>query len=538
MSEENLEEGLRLIKTHTSADGKKTAKVYKDNEWGEHRVKFHRDGKHLKDADYHTDDAYDAHDTARHYINESNGDGTITEDYNLLKTYSNGHRTAKVFTDGDGKSKVGLKIGAGQVKYVQPEDHAHAHEIARDHIREENMAANIIFAENYMAEEYDENKPMEAHGVKGLKSTPWRKSFKSHKHFEKWAEKNEGNVEVHGVRNVNEDQVVQESSALETMKPNSRPAVNPDSKLGKISTVIGAMSVMNREDLTKWFDQAMALIGKEARGLPANASSEHNQGSIDTTLGAGPKTRDPMPKLSVKEDLDTIFVGDDLSEEFKLKLTALFEVAVDTRVNLEFLRLQEKFDEIVSAKIDEINESLTTRVDAYLDESVKTWMTENQVAIETSLKNEISEEFITGLKDLFEAHYINIPEDKYDVVESLANRVIGLEENLDKTILENKSLKDTILENDRSNLVAKLAEGMTLVDSEKFKSLAESVSFDGDLAAYEVKLQAVKEGHFPKTPSTSPNLVEETFEVDTVTNEVVDPSMQKYVSALSRLTRR
>lgn len=331
-----------------------------------------------------------------------------------------------------------------------------------------------------------------------------------------------------------------ESIASETLKAGSRSVgSDPKSKIEAITSVIGAMHSMRKDDLTKWYTQAMALIGKEASSLPAGASADSNASSIDMKTGKGPKTRDAMPKIDVKEDVEEMFDGENLSEEFKDKASTLFEAAVNARAVIEITRLEEEYETRLEEEVTSIVEGVENNLNTYLDYVVENWMQENEVAIESALRNEIMEEFIGGLKNLFAEHYIDMPEEKINVVEELAAKVERLEAALDETINENAELKVAILESARQETVDEIAEGLTLTQSEKFLSLAEGVSFDGDLDVYKKKLSVVKENYFPATKPQSSNIEEETFEGEIGEKIVsVDPQVNKYVQAISRTVKK
>jgi len=331
-----------------------------------------------------------------------------------------------------------------------------------------------------------------------------------------------------------------ESIASDTLRAGSRSVdSDPKSKIEAITSVIGAMHSMRKDDLTKWYTQAMALIGKEASSLPAGASADSNASSIDMTTGKGPKTREPMPKIDVKEDVEEMFDGEDLSEEFKDKASTLFEAAVNARAVIEITRLEEEYETRLEEEVTSIVEGVENNLNTYLDYVVENWMQENEVAIESALRNEIMEEFIGGLKSLFAEHYIDMPEEKINVVEELAAKVERLEAALDETINENAELKVAILESVRQETVDEIAEGLTLTQSEKFLSLAEGVSFDGDLDVYKKKLSVVKENYFPATKPQSSNIEEETFEGEIGEKTVnVDPQVNKYVQAISRTVKK
>jgi hypothetical protein len=333
-----------------------------------------------------------------------------------------------------------------------------------------------------------------------------------------------------------------ESVASETLKPNSRSAgSDPKSKIETITSVIGAMHSMRKDDLTKWYTQAMSLIGKEADSLPSGASADANASSIDMKTGKGPKTRDAMPKLSVKEDVEEMFDGQDLSEEFKDRASTLFEAAVNARIILESSRLEEQYEARLEEEVTEIAEALEKKLDTYLDYVVENWMKENEVAIESSLRNEIMEEFIDGLKGLFAEHYIDVPEEKIDVVEELATKVDELETMLDESITENSDLKKMVAESKRIDVLEEMATDLTMVQAEKFAALAEGIDFTGDIDSYRKKLSYVKESYFSKKSTPTTNIEEETFEGDNTLNESVksfDPDVNRYAQAIARTIKK
>lgn len=339
-----------------------------------------------------------------------------------------------------------------------------------------------------------------------------------------------------------DEEVIDESIASETLKPNSRPVgSDPKSKIEAITSVIGAMHSMRKDDLTKWYTQAMALIGKEADSLPSGANADANASTIDAKTGKGPKTRDPMPKINVREDVEEMFTGQDLSEEFKERASTLFEAAVNARVTVELARLDEEYETKLEEEVTEIAEALEKKLDTYLDYVVENWMKENEVAIESSLRNEIMEEFIDGLKGLFAEHYIDVPEEKIDVVEELAAKVDELETMLDESITENAELKGMVAESMRTSVLEEMSADLTMVQSEKFAALAEGVDFNGDIDSYKKKLSYVKETYFSKKSTPTTNIEEETFEVETTINESVkssDPDINRLAQAISRTIKK
>jgi len=350
---------------------------------------------------------------------------------------------------------------------------------------------------------------------------------------------------------------IEESVASETLKADSRTDTShPQSKIEAINSVIGAMHAMRSDELTKWFNQAMDLIGKEADKEPKSANEYGNENSLDMkpsyAVGkARPTANDPMPKLdhknnplaSMKEDVEEMFVGTDLSEEFKDKATTLFEAAVNARAIIEIARLEEEFETAYEERLEEevasIVGNVETNLDTYLDYIVEKWMEDNQVAVESSLRNEIMEEFIGGLKSLFAEHYIDVPEEKVNVIEAMAQKIETLENALNESINDNNELKSELVEARMLSLVDELSEGLTMSQAEKFAALAEGVSFDGNFNSYKSKLEMVKETYFSMKPKTS-NIEEETFESDdeSVNTVNMDPHVSNYVRAIARTTKK
>ena len=327
--------------------------------------------------------------------------------------------------------------------------------------------------------------------------------------------------------------------AADSLKPASKSIDDPKSKLSYIASTIGAMQAMSKDDLVKWYNDTMSQFGP-GKDYGVGDKSAANQSSIDMTSGSGPKTRMPMPKLGVQEDVEAMFAGQDLSEEFKEKASTLFEAAVSARVITETVRLEEEFEEALTEAVSEINEELTSKVDSYLDYVVEQWMEENAVAIESTLRNEVMEEFIDGLKGLFTDHYIDIPEQKVDVLESLAGKVEELESMLDEQITENVELKRAFVEVEKKDVLESYLGSLALSQQEKFKALSEGIDFDGDVETYARKLAIIRENYFgvEKYAHVSTNIMEETFEEELVESTNVDPTVNRYVQAISRTLKK
>jgi hypothetical protein len=239
----------------------------------------------------------------------------------------------------------------------------------------------------------------------------------------------------------------------------------------------------------------------------------------------------------VKEDIDALMNGEELSEEFKAKATTIFEAAVMTRVKAETARLEESYAEQLAEEVESVKEGLVEKVDGYLGYIVEQWVQENELALESGMKSEIMESFIEGMKSLFAEHYIEVPEEKFDVLGDLQESVQTLEEKLNEQVEKNVELTKAINEAKRSDAITTTATGLTDTDSEKFKALAEELSYE-DSDTFATKLQTIRENYFggKKVISDVKSVVTDT-PVETL-NEVapmVDPSVKKYLSALDKL---
>jgi hypothetical protein len=241
-------------------------------------------------------------------------------------------------------------------------------------------------------------------------------------------------------------------------------------------------------------------------------------------------------KGSMKEDVDALFNGESLSEDFRVKATLIFEAAVSSRVEKIVEEVLAENDELLAQTVEEIKSELSEQVDEYLNYVVEEWVNENQVAIETGLRAELAEDFINGLKNLFTEHYIEIPEEKVDLTEELAQKVAELEENLVAIAEEKQAIAKELNLGKKDKLISLACEGLTAVQAGKLKSLAEGVEFttEGD---FEHKLAVIRENYFPSKVSVTSE-VKEIQKVETLSEdsevETVNGIMAHYVKAISK----
>jgi len=238
--------------------------------------------------------------------------------------------------------------------------------------------------------------------------------------------------------------------------------------------------------------------------------------------------------VDVKEDVAALVNGEELSEEFKTKAATIFEAAIVTRVKAEVAKLEEEFDAKLEEAAAKNQEGLVEKVDGYLNYIVEQWIKQNEIALEHGIKTEMMESLVGSLKTVFEEHNIELPEEKFDVVDSLEEQVAELQSKLDEQVAANVELTQSINEAVRESIVVEVSEGLAETDKEKFEALAEELSFE-DAETFTSKVQTIRENYFTKTTSTQI----ETVVTDTPIVEEVEapkanlsPRMAAYVSAL------
>ena len=244
-----------------------------------------------------------------------------------------------------------------------------------------------------------------------------------------------------------------------------------------------------------------------------------------------------MKKKDMKEDIDALLQGEDLSEEFVSKATTIFEAAVNSRVTEIAEELQVELQEQFSDAIDHLKEEFTTKIDDYLNYMVEEWMKENELAIESGLRTEIVEDFIGGMRNLFAEHYIDIPEEKVDVVSELAAKVEELEEKLNEEMHRSIQFKKEINEHKKLEAVQTVCEGLTQTQVEKLKSLAETVEFTTE-EEFAEKLETLKEAYTiaPTVKVGEKSALEEGIDVEEVKTERVsyDPLIDAVAKSISK----
>jgi len=244
------------------------------------------------------------------------------------------------------------------------------------------------------------------------------------------------------------------------------------------------------------------------------------------------ETEDEMI-IDVQEDVDALVNGEELSEEFKTKAATIFEAAIINRVKAETAKLEEAFEAKLEEAVAESKEGLVEKVDGYLNYVVEQWIAQNEIALEHGMKSEILEGFVGGLKGLFEEHYIDIPEEKFDVLGALEEETAELKAKLDEQVAANVELNKVINESKRDEIVKAASANMTETEKEKFLGLAEELAFE-DSETFEKKVQTIRENYFNGKTSTNVESVVTDSPVEELTEEAkpVDPTMARYLNAI------
>jgi hypothetical protein len=241
-------------------------------------------------------------------------------------------------------------------------------------------------------------------------------------------------------------------------------------------------------------------------------------------------------QYDIEEDVNALIEGEELSEEFKEKAKTIFEAAIISRVNQVKESLEAQYEERLVEEVQEISAALSERVDSYLEYVSDEWFQENALAIEGGLKEELTNSFMTGLKGLFEEHYVSIPEDKYDVLESMVEKLDEMETKLNEQIEKNVSLNKRLAESVADGIFEQVSEGLAATQKDKLASLAESVEFESE-EEYREKLETLKEAYFPSKVSSPKAKTESLSEGVDNAPESISGSMAHYLNTLSRFSK-
>ena len=241
--------------------------------------------------------------------------------------------------------------------------------------------------------------------------------------------------------------------------------------------------------------------------------------------------------FDIEEDVNALLSGEELSEEFQEKARTIFETAIKAKVAEVKEELEVAYASTLEEEVSAIRSELTERVDAYLEYVADEWVSENQLAIEHGLKTEMTESFLQGMKNLFEEHYVTIPEDRYDVLESMVDKLDEMESKLNEQIERNVALNKRLAESVADVIFAEVAEGLALSQKDKLASLAENVEFDGE-ESYREKLVTLRNSYFKENAGAQRDDSENISESTVVPTKSVSGLMESYLTTLNRVSKK
>ena len=304
----------------------------------------------------------------------------------------------------------------------------------------------------------------------------------------------------------------------------------PKLKSDILAGLVDHMKGLKKEDLENLYKSTLMTEEDEE-----DEDDEEEEEEMESKKATKESIDQVVDSLDVSDDVNALVDGEELSEEFKTKAATIFESAVKSKVRTELERIQEENDKVIEEMAEQTMTDLVEKVDDYMNYVVEQWMEDNQLAIERGLKGEIAEDFISGLKNLFEDHYIDVPDEKYDILEANLTKIEELEEKLNKQIEENIQLKKAKGELVKESMIADIADGMTDTETEKFQSLVEDVEFS-DEDSYKEKLQTIKESYFGTEKEVKTEVLTE--EGSNEAPVEVSSTMAQYLTAIGKDAKR
>ena len=324
-----------------------------------------------------------------------------------------------------------------------------------------------------------------------------------------------------------------------------------DDDSAKLKTPGGSLKQV-KDVVNKGAKAADAMKGmKEEEEVSSEDTIEEEEATTDEVVAEEETTEDEVvseeevtteeevvAEYDVQEDIDALIAGEELSEEFQEKAKTIFEAAINAKVAQIKEQLEAQYEEKFVEEVVAAKESLAERVDSYLEYVSDEWFEENALAVEAGLKTEMTESFLSGMKSLFEEHYVTIPEDKYDVLESMVEKLDDMETKLNEQIEKNVSLNARLSESAADGILNDVSEGLASTQKEKLASLAESVEFESE-DQYRGKLETLKESYFTSKKESSTAKAETLSEgVDHSGSESYSPAMAAYMRTIGSFSNK
>ena len=338
-------------------------------------------------------------------------------------------------------------------------------------------------------------------------------------------------VEASADKEVDGEKAADEVAAT-VKKSAPKQAPVPKTKSGMINAMLDAVKGKKKDDLAASYESIMSAMKVEGFESAEEVAEE--------TQSIKEIRQISSEDVSVSEDVEAMFSGEELSEEFTTKATTIFEAAVVSKVNQILETVTVDFESDLEAEKVQIAEKLSEQVDSYLEYVAEEWMKDNELAVEQGIRSEIVENFMTGLRGLFTENYIDIPEEKVDLVDELAGKVTELESSINEEMERNIVLRKELVEAKQSAILTSACEDITESQAAKLQSLAEGVAFD-DADSYAAKLETLKESYFPKEEAITEEVVideDEPLELSEEATPASDPSMNAYLNAISKSIKK
>ena len=312
----------------------------------------------------------------------------------------------------------------------------------------------------------------------------------------------------------------------------------PKTKIGMINAMVDSAKKLKKDELGKIYGEVAKKLEGYHEGAHEDDEEDDDEKEESVKIASKKITKED---IDVSQDMDAIFNSEDeLTEDFKTKATVIFETAVISKVNEVLAKISDSQESDLAEEKEKIAEELSTKLDDYLDYVVGSWVEENKIAIERGIRGQISEDFLSGLKALFTEHYVEIPEEKVDVVEELVSKVDDLESDLKEQTENNIALNKQIKDFECQQTFDSCTSGLTESEIEKFRDLATNVEFE-DQDDYRSKINIIKENYFKQSSedlSSEVNIdVDSPIEEDQ-TDEGTDPTMSAYVNTLTRSLKK
>jgi len=329
-----------------------------------------------------------------------------------------------------------------------------------------------------------------------------------------------------------QDEEGSEEEDDEEEEPQEESYQIPKTKAGMMKAIYDQLNQMKKADLSDSFE---AIMGST---LSEQEEEEEGDEEEEEKVESKKLSKEDL-EIDVKEDIDAIVSGEELSEDFKTKAATIFEAAVSAKVISEVNARLQVFEDDYKKELSEAKEEYTAnmseKIDGYLNYVVEEWMKDNEIAVEKGIRSELVEDFMTGLKNLFQEHYIDIPEEKVDLVDDLFEKVEELEGKLDESINTNVEVKKELSKFKKEEVLRNVSEELAETEKEKLTKLADGIDYEDD-TQYQEKLEVLKENYFPKASETPQTISEEVENTETEgdVEETVDPSISRYVTAMKR----